>query len=86
MGWNVRLRIDNRWFWYLEDGTLSCKDTYDKEKEPAKKMFADGEKVPFIPVNRISVMVAEAVWEESLRGKTEDLLFRMRSRLKPGDR
>lgn len=63
-GWNIRLRIDNRYFWYLENGSLALKETYSEEKDPPIKLFAENDKIPYISVNHISVMVAEAVWEK----------------------
>ncbi len=62
-GWNVRLRIDRRWFWYLENGRLVLKDDYSRKKHGRIRLFADGETIPYIPVNHIAVMIAEAVWE-----------------------
>jgi hypothetical protein len=61
-GWHIRFRIDNRWFWYLEDDTFVLKDEYKKHHEVRKKTFRAGERFPYIPVDGIIVMVAEAVW------------------------
>ena len=63
-GWRFRFRIDNRWFWYLEDGTFVLKDKYDKEKHPAIKRFPECGRIPYLPVTGISLMVAEALWKE----------------------
>lgn len=63
-GWRFRFRIDNRWFWYLEDGTFMLKEEYDKEKHPAIKRFSERDHIPYLPVTGISLMVAEALWKE----------------------
>lgn len=62
LGWNLRLRIDTRWFWYLEDGSLRPLEDSGGREGPAVRLFAEEEAVPYIPVNHIAVMVAEAVW------------------------
>lgn len=56
-GWRIRCIIDNRWFWYADDGLV----LKDKGARYAK-VFAAGDPIPFIPVNRIKTVVAEAVW------------------------
>lgn len=63
-GWKLRVRIDREWFWYLEDGSLALKETYKKDENPAVKCFKEGEDIPILPVNHISLMVAEAVWKK----------------------
>lgn len=65
VGWNLRIKIDTRWFWYLEDGTLALKNTYNEDEMAPIRVFHDNETVPYIPVNRIRLMVAEAVWDGS---------------------
>lgn len=76
IGWNVRLRIDNRWFWYMEDGTLKLKEGYQKERDGLRKIFYAGDAIPYIPVNHIAVVVAEAVWEEKLFDKIYGEIYR----------
>ena len=67
IGWNLRIRIDNRWFWCMDDGSLCLKEEYDKKTNPvAIRIFQDEETIPYLPVNRISVMVAEAIWEKNI--------------------
>lgn len=62
VGWYIRIRIDNFWFWYLEDGTLE--PIVDGQPcELPRKLFKEEENIPYIPVSRISTMVAEAIWE-----------------------
>lgn len=63
-GWKIRIKIDNKWFWYLNDGTLCPKAQYDKKKTMPVKIFEDEALIPYMPVNRIKIMVAVAVWEK----------------------
>lgn len=64
-GWRLRLRIDNRWFWYLEDGSLKLKDEYRYDVDAPIRLFKETEQIPYIPVNHIAVMVADAGWKET---------------------
>lgn len=63
-GWNIRIRIDNDWFWYLADGTLTPKDSYRKDINGPVRLFKDEEVIPYLPVNRISALVADALWKK----------------------
>lgn len=63
-GWNIRIKIDTRWFWYMTDGSLCCSTELTSTKEIDKKVFDDESIIPYIPVNRIRLMVAEAVWKK----------------------
>lgn len=74
-GWNIRFRIDNLFFWYLNDGTFKQTGVYNKKTDPPVKVFREGETIPFIPVNKISIMIAEATWQEEPHdGHSEDIL------------
>lgn len=64
-GWQIRFRIDRRWFWYLKDGSYVSIEEYDKKKHSEICKFAEGARIPYIPVTGISLMVAEAHWKES---------------------
>lgn len=66
IGWTIRLKIDNHWFWYMSDGSLVPKkdfNEYKKQTGIAKMLLLDEGMLPTIPVNRIRNMVAEANWE-----------------------
>lgn len=63
-GWKLRIKIDTRWFWYMKDGTLGYKKDYGPGFQKQVMIFADGDKIPHIPVNRIRVAVAEANWKK----------------------
>ncbi len=84
VGWKLRIKIDNRWFWYLEDGTLTVKN--DAVKQENLKIFNNGEVLPYIPVNQISLMIADAIWKPSwqlkLFWKMRNLFRKIRRKLK----
>mgnify|MGYP004538736477 CR=1 FL=1 len=65
-GWLLRFRIDNIWFWYLEDGNFVPVNKYDSQKFPPIQKFKAQNRIPYIPVNGISLMIMEACWEEDL--------------------
>lgn len=62
-GWTLRFRIDNRWFWYLADGVVVPGDEAGVELDDRKAVFADGDALPHLPVNRVSVVVLVARWK-----------------------
>ncbi|MGO3021969.1 MAG: polysaccharide pyruvyl transferase family protein [Brevibacterium sp.] len=64
-GWTLRFRVDNRWFWYLKDGTVAPASTSGSEIESRKRVFKSGDRIPHLPVNKISVVVLIAQWCEA---------------------
>lgn len=63
-GWTLRFRIDNRWFWYLQDDTIAEGDLLGAALDGRKKIFADGAALPHLPVNHVTVGVLVAQWYE----------------------
>lgn len=59
-GWRLRVKIDTRWFWYMNDATLLLRTSSGLPN--GIKLFKDGDSIPHIPIGRIRLMVAEAVW------------------------
>lgn len=72
-GWKVRFKIDNRFFLYLADGTYVIDEEYDKGIHGALKVFGPGDRIPFIPVDRIKLMVAKPVWNKHESKEAESL-------------
>lgn len=64
-GWTLRFRIDNRWFWYLSDDSIAPSTTSGTELENQKRIFKPGDRIPHLPVNKISVVVLVAQWREA---------------------
>lgn len=61
VGWTVRFRIDNRWFWILHDGSISNGSVGGSELDSCKLVVALDEQIPHLPVNQISTVVFVAV-------------------------
>lgn len=64
-GWKLRIQIDNRWFWYMKDGSLGLSEDDSDDFEQQIMVFNDEAHIPHIPVNRIRKAMAEAVWIEA---------------------
>lgn len=60
VGWKLRFRVGKTWFWCLEDGGLIHRKKGSIEQAA---LFKAGDVIPRLPVRRIDVMVAEAVWQ-----------------------
>jgi hypothetical protein len=63
-GWTVRFRIDNHWFWCLDDGSIGWARQLGEELEGRKKVFKPGERIPHLPVNSVNVAVLVAQWDD----------------------
>lgn len=59
IGWNLRVRIDNKWFWLTKDNKLCGY----KEEGIDKKLLKQNAEIPYISVGSIDVMVVEARWK-----------------------
>lgn len=66
LGWRMRIKCCNIWYWYLEDQSLSLKSKYDQETMAGFKIFSEGEKIPILPEKCIQVIVLEAVWSDDI--------------------
>ncbi|MBH0053562.1 polysaccharide pyruvyl transferase family protein [Salinibacterium sp. SWN139] len=77
-GWTMRFRVDNRWFWYLDDGSIVVGDAEGSGLEARKAVLADSAQIPHLPVNRIAVVIMTARWSklDSERGTKQDLVRR----------
>lgn len=62
VGWKLRFRIDRRWFWYLKDGSIALGKEASPEPGDKPKIFAPGDPLPHLPVNRIDLVVLIAQW------------------------
>ena len=79
-GWNLRIKIDNRWFWLLENGNLKLKSDYRLAQDGPLRLFPDEGAIPFIDVGNITLAVAEARWK--LRPSLSQLKKRVNAFLK----
>lgn len=76
-GWNLRIKIDNRWFWLLDDGKLMLKNEYRESIHGPRKTFKEGDAVPFLDVGNINVAVAEACWKPTLARRARTRLRKL---------
>ncbi len=72
LGWHMRFRVDNFWFRFTHENQIVLDSQYDENTYGPEKLFADEDLIPYLPVNRISMAVAEAVW-----GSETDILREM---------
>lgn len=64
-GWYLRFKIDKVYFWLLENGKFVRMSKWKEAKHGPRKLFAENARIPYIPVDKISNMFAEAQWSES---------------------
>ena len=76
-GWNLRIKIDNRWFWLLDDGTLTLTDGYREDVDGPRRVFEEGDPVPFLDVGNINTAVAEACWKPTLARRARTRLRKL---------
>lgn len=62
-GWTLRVRIDNHWYWYLDDGTLARGDVRGDALDGRKAVLGEKAAVPHLPVSKVSVVVFVARWK-----------------------
>lgn len=60
VGWKVRFRLAGTWYWCLENGGLIVRT---KGSITKAALFHAGDVIPMLPVRRVDVMVAEAIWQ-----------------------
>lgn len=67
-GWFLRIRIKHTWYWVLKDGSLVLRNkSYKPSRNKEKTLFRKGDKIPYIPVRMISVMIADAKWSSNTK-------------------
>lgn len=70
VGWTLRFRVDNRWFWYLNDGTVEPSNVDGTELNDRKAVLSDQSVIPYLPVTHISMVVLVARWAEDESGRS----------------
>lgn len=63
----MRIKDDERWYWYLADRTLRLQTEYTKAKDGEKYLLKDGTRIPYIPANHVTTVVLEGVWKAKLK-------------------
>ncbi|MCI8321391.1 MAG: polysaccharide pyruvyl transferase family protein [Dorea sp.] len=78
LGWQMRIKDNDRWYWYLADRTLKLQSEYCKEKDGEKYLIRDGAKIPYIPANHVTTAVLEGVWEAKLKTRVTRKINKLR--------
>ncbi len=65
IGWNIRVRSDDTWFWYMKN-TMLCSRIKNPppDFDQLKYVVGDEEVLPVLPLKRIDSVVLEACWEK----------------------
>ena len=65
LGWKIRIKSDEQWYWYMADGTLRQQpDTItSKAFSDLKAVLPDKSLLPPLPIAHLNLIVAEAVWD-----------------------
>lgn len=63
IGWRMRIKGDEKWYWYLEDKTYKLRMDYEKGKDKDYYLLKNEETIPLFHVNNIVTVVLEAVWQ-----------------------
>lgn len=67
IGWKMRIKENDRWYWYLEDGSFKAVEDYNKEKDGKKYILKDCSVLPYISEKKVDVVVLEGVWDETIK-------------------
>ena len=66
-GWRLRVKVNSEWFWFLSNGILYPKKTYQEKNAGSIQVFIDRNLIPRLPSEHIDIVVAEAVWYKKKR-------------------
>lgn len=75
-GWKLRAKCDEVWYWYMKDHTLKRNDQEVSQEEFAEKkaIISDGERLPVLPMDGITLVVAEAVWTKKETSSLKNII------------
>ncbi len=62
LGWRMRIKDNERWYWYLEDKTFKLQMDYVKGVDKDYYLLKDGESIPYFEKKSVITVVLEAVW------------------------
>lgn len=76
-GWNLKLRANSIWYWYMANGSLAFRaGCTKKDFQKAKMVFREGELIPKLPGN-VQEVVFEACWKPTLMKRIKGRLRRI---------
>ena len=58
----MRIKDNERWYWYLEDKTFKLQMDYVKGADKDYYLLKDGESIPYFEKKSVITVVLEAVW------------------------
>ncbi len=58
-GWTLRCKVDSEFYSFMKDGSFAPWTAADE-----KKIFAAGDKIPYIDANGVTAVIADAQWEK----------------------
>lgn len=70
-GWNICLKSNKKWFYYLADGSLKQQSDYRKESDTEKYLLKKGEQLPHFSSFQPQSIRLEAVWEMNFSTKVK---------------
>lgn len=73
IGWRVRVKIGDKWFWLVGNGGLVPKKDFQASQAT---IFQPNDTIPALPANRIECMVAEAVWDKKFLDIVRSRIFK----------
>lgn len=78
IGWQMRVKDDRNWYWYLEDGTIKSQEDYKKGIDKDKYILKDETKIPYIPLKGVATIVLEGVWKAKFKTRVVRKLRKIR--------
>ncbi len=70
-GWNLRMKADDIWFWYCDDGYYRTRGEFGYTEKTFPHLFKDKEQLPVFTVKQNANLVMTAVWEPLEEDATE---------------
>lgn len=71
VGWRMRIKDDQKWYWYLEDKSYKLQMEYNKKEDKGYYLLKDEEEIPYFRDRSVTTVILEAVWtdEETMAGE-----------------
>lgn len=63
LGWRMRIKDDEQWYWYLEDKSYKPQKDYNKSEDKGYYLFKNEEEIPYFQDRSVTTVILEAVWK-----------------------